>query len=64
MFISVMKIVKKTEVKFTDLVVQFNQPKSAANTITKVVKKALLDSKIVKSYECSWSETTSLMNIP
>ena len=54
--------ITKAEAKFTDLIVNLNLPLSAADTITKTMKKALPDSEIARGYKCSRSKTTAMVN--
>ena len=49
------------EVIMTDLIVNLNLPITAADKITKAVKKAFPDSKIAKEYQCGRSKSTAMI---
>ena len=53
--------ITKAEAKFADFIVDLNLPLSAADTITKTMKKALPDSEIARGYKCSRSKTTAMV---
>ena len=54
--------ITKEEAMFTDLIVDLNLLLSAADTITKTVKKAFPDSEIARGNECSRSKTIAMVN--